>query len=49
MPQSNTQVAVVIPAYRPGALLVSLVDALLAGGAGGIVIIDDGSGADFAE
>ena len=49
MSQSNTQVAVVIPAYRPGALLVSLVDALLAGGAGGIVIIDDGSGADFAE
>ncbi len=49
MLRSNTQVAVVIPAYRPGAPLVSLVDALLAGGADGIVIIDDGSGPNFAE
>jgi len=49
MLRSNTQVAVVIPAYRPGALLMSLVDALLAGGADGIVIVDDGGGPDFAE
>ena len=47
--QANTQVAVVIPAYRPGAPLVSLVDALLAGGAGSIVVVDDGSGVEFAE
>ena len=47
--QANTQVAVVIPAYRPGAPLVSLVDALLAGGAGNVVVVDDGSGVEFAE
>ena len=49
MLQTGTQVAVVIPAYRPGALLIPLLDALLAGGASHIVVVDDGSGPEFAE
>lgn len=43
----STRLAVVIPAYRPSAGLVDLVRAL-AGRIGPIVIVDDGSGPDFA-
>jgi glycosyltransferase involved in cell wall biosynthesis/SAM-dependent methyltransferase len=41
-------VPVLIPAYRPGPALVSLVDSLVAGGADCIIIVDDGSGRAFA-
>ena len=44
----STRLAVVIPAYRPSAGLVDLVRAL-AGRLGPIVIVDDGSGPEFAE
>jgi glycosyltransferase involved in cell wall biosynthesis len=49
MRSGNADVAIVIPAYRPGETLVALVDALLAGGAGSIIVVDDGSGPAFAE
>lgn len=38
---------VLIPAYRPGAALVSLVEELRSKGAGEIVVVDDGSGAEY--
>ena len=44
----STRLAVVIPAYRPSAGLIDLVRAL-AGRGGPIVIVDDGSGPEFAE
>jgi glycosyltransferase involved in cell wall biosynthesis len=43
----STRLAVVIPAYRPSAGLIDLVRSL-AGRVGPIVIVDDGSGPDFA-
>jgi len=39
---------IVIPAYKPGPALVSLVKALLPTAPGPIIVIDDGSGAQFA-
>ena len=44
----STRLAVVIPAYRPSAGLIDLVRAL-AGRVGPVVIVDDGSGPEFAE
>src|SRR5262245_262878 len=41
--------AVVIPAYRPSPGLIDLVRALCEQFAPSIVIVDDGSGADYAE
>ena len=46
---ARLDVPILIPAFRPGAPLVSLVEALLVGGAGRIVIVDDGSGPDFTK
>ncbi|HXI43184.1 MAG TPA: GtrA family protein [Bryobacteraceae bacterium] len=49
MPQHRPPVPIVIPAYKPGATLVALVDALVARGADLITVVDDGSGPAFAE
>jgi len=49
MQSSTAEVAVVIPAYRPGATLVALVDALLDRGVDTIIVVDDGSGPAFAS
>jgi glycosyltransferase involved in cell wall biosynthesis/SAM-dependent methyltransferase len=49
MRSGAADVAIVIPAYRPGAMLVALVDALLARGAASIIVVDDGSGPAFAD
>jgi glycosyltransferase involved in cell wall biosynthesis len=43
------EVVIVIPAYRSGATLVALVDALLDRGVGAIIVVDDGSGPAFAS
>ena len=40
--------AVVIPAYRPSAVLIDLVRALNASGKFPIILVDDGSGPEFA-
>ena len=42
------EVPIVIPAYQPGDSLDQLVDLLLASGAEAIILVDDGSGAQFA-
>ena len=42
------EVPILIPAYQPAQALEQLVSALLAGGAEAIVLVDDGSGAEFA-
>ena len=44
---SVTQTAVVIPAYKPDKRLPPYVEALKSAGIGRIVIVDDGSGADY--
>jgi glycosyltransferase involved in cell wall biosynthesis len=49
MRSGAADIAIVIPAYRPGATLVALVDSLLARGAGSIIVVDDGSGPAFAS
>ncbi|HZU24613.1 MAG TPA: glycosyltransferase [Bryobacteraceae bacterium] len=46
--RSRLAVPVVIPAYKPGAHLLPLVERLLAAGAVSIIVIDDGSGPEFA-
>ena len=43
------QVTVVIPAYRPEPRLIHIVDDLLARGFADILVVDDGSGRDFAS
>ena len=45
MPQ---KVPIIIPAYRPGATMAALVDALLGDGVDSLVVVDDGSGPAFA-
>jgi len=49
MQSSTAEVAVVIPAYRPGATLVALVDALLDRAVDTVIVVDDGSGPAFAS
>jgi len=44
-----TQIAVVIPAYRPSSALVELIRALRSDCAYPIVVVDDGSGAAYAD
>jgi putative flippase GtrA len=46
---STTQFAVLIPAYRPEEVLVELVRTLAQSHAGPIIVVDDGSGPEFAE
>jgi glycosyltransferase involved in cell wall biosynthesis len=41
-------VAILIPAYRPGAVLIDIVRDLRAGDWETVVVVDDGSGADYA-
>ena len=48
-PPPAPAVAVVIPAYRPGARLVELVHAVLACGREGVIVVDDGSGAESEQ
>jgi glycosyltransferase involved in cell wall biosynthesis len=43
-----TSVAILIPAYRPGPVLIDIVRSLAAFGFAAIVVVDDGSGPDFA-
>lgn len=45
----STRLAVVIPAYRPSAGLIDLVRTLTERGTPSIVVVDDGSGPDFAD
>lgn len=47
MTVARSQVPIVIPAYKPGAALESLVKGLLGGGTAPIIVIDDGSGPAF--
>jgi glycosyltransferase involved in cell wall biosynthesis len=42
-------VPIVVPAYQPGEPLERLIDALLASGVEAIILVDDGSGPDFAS
>ena len=49
MPRHSSSVPIIIPAYRPGATLVALVDALVARGSDLIIVVDDGSGPAFAK
>lgn len=44
-----TTVAVVIPAYQPGVALVHIVNALIASPLPAIVVVDDGSGPEYAR
>ena len=46
---STTQFAVLIPAYRPEEILVELVRTLSQSHGGPIIVVDDGSGPEFAE
>ncbi len=46
---TNGQFAVLIPAYRPGEIVVELVRTLAQSHVGPIIVVDDGSGAEFAE
>jgi glycosyltransferase involved in cell wall biosynthesis len=43
------RVAFVVPAWRPEAVLLALVEALAGSGAGAVVVVDDGSGDAFAS
>ncbi len=45
---AGVTLAVVIPAYRPGAVLVELVRSLTSQGFSAIVVIDDGGGPDYS-
>jgi len=47
-PEGSARVAVLIPAYRPGLVLVDTVKLLATGGFDAIVVVDDGSGAGYA-
>ncbi len=42
------RVAILIPAYRPGEPLLDVIDSLAASDAEAIIVVDDGSGPDFA-
>jgi len=47
-PLAGIAVAVLIPAYRPGPALFGIVDSLTGAGFVAIVVVDDGSGPDYA-
>ena len=49
MQRPITDVPIVIPAYEPGTPLAALISGLLDRGAGPIIVVDDGSGPEFAE
>jgi glycosyltransferase involved in cell wall biosynthesis len=49
MKRPCSDVPIVIPAYKPGERLLELVDALLTLGVDAIILVDDGSGPDYAE
>ena len=43
------KIVVLIPAYRPNTHLLELLRVLAAGNFSGIVLVDDGSGADYSS
>ncbi|HEV2201772.1 MAG TPA: bifunctional glycosyltransferase family 2/GtrA family protein [Bryobacteraceae bacterium] len=49
MNPARSDVLILIPAYRPGAPLLALISDLLDRGAEFILVVDDGSGPEFAE
>jgi putative flippase GtrA len=49
MQDNSEQFAVLIPAYRPEDLLVELVRTIAQSHAGPIIVVDDGSGPEFAD
>ncbi len=47
--KSSCRIPVVIPAYKPGPPLVTLVEELLRRGIRSVIVVDDGSGPEFAD
>lgn len=46
-PAAPSAIAVLIPAYQPGPVLIEIVEALAGSGFASIVVVDDGSGPDY--
>lgn len=49
MTRSEPEVPILIPAYKPGQPLITLIESLLKLGAEAVIVVDDGSGGGYAD